>query len=326
MTYLEKVLALTAETPEASTVPKPIGSPTGPGLWHHKHWMLPPYIQHVAHALMRHGHGESDAIHMAVGIVKHWAEGHDGHGHKTHPDVRAAAAANVAKWEELRAHAHAATAAKHAEDHRSKGDHELAASYSVISQCLVELTNDTIRLAFPNQPGPPQSSFLKHGTAPGARPLSGRLFHVPSQTVAAGPPLPPGATLPTPAELDALAAEIQSTLPRSDLVRGAVAHAHAAATKMRANQPVDALHMLKSCQIGIVSAHREYNASQIPVANVFTASLNPAEQSSAQAAMYEGLDTREKFRRLTTQCAILRDRIRRHYFHGMYNHMAEARF
>ena len=95
---------MTAKTAEASTVHEPLGKPTGPGLWHHKGMQLPPYIQHVAHHLVAE-HGESRAIEMAVGIVKNWAEGHDGHGNAVHPDVQAAAAKNIAEWEALKARA-----------------------------------------------------------------------------------------------------------------------------------------------------------------------------------------------------------------------------
>lgn len=90
---------MTAHTGTASTVHEPFGKPGGPGLWHHKGLQLPPYIQHVAHHLVASGHDESKAIEMAVGIVKNWAEGHDGRGNRVHPDVQAAAAKNIAQWE-----------------------------------------------------------------------------------------------------------------------------------------------------------------------------------------------------------------------------------
>src|SRR6266702_4214643 len=76
---------------------------TGQGLWHHKGWQLPAYIQHVANDLIESGHSESRAIEMAVGIVKNWAAGHDGHGHNIHPDTQAKAAAAVAEWEAMKA-------------------------------------------------------------------------------------------------------------------------------------------------------------------------------------------------------------------------------
>jgi HK97 family phage prohead protease len=94
-----KAVKRTALTGEASTVHEPIGSPTGPGLFHHKGLQLPAYVQHVAHHLMAGGADESKAIGEAVGIVKNWAAGHDGHGNKVHSDVQAAAAKAVAQWE-----------------------------------------------------------------------------------------------------------------------------------------------------------------------------------------------------------------------------------
>lgn len=94
---------MTSHTAAASTVHEPIGNPAGPGLWHHKGRQLPAYIQHVAHHLIGQGHDESKAIEMAVGIVRNWAEGHDGRGNKTHPDVQAAAAKAMAEWEALKA-------------------------------------------------------------------------------------------------------------------------------------------------------------------------------------------------------------------------------
>lgn len=56
---------------------------------------LPPYVQHVAHALVKKGTPESEAIQKAVGIVKNWAEGK---GH-VHPAIKAAAAKAIAEWE-----------------------------------------------------------------------------------------------------------------------------------------------------------------------------------------------------------------------------------
>jgi len=95
----------TPHTAEASTVHEPLGKPGGPGLFHHKGMQLPAYIQHVAHHLIGQGHDESRAIGMAVGIVKNWAAGHDGHGNRVHPDVQAAAAKAVAEWEADKARA-----------------------------------------------------------------------------------------------------------------------------------------------------------------------------------------------------------------------------
>lgn len=85
---------------------------TGQGLWKHKGWQLPALVQHVANDLIHErGMTESHAVEMAVGIVKNWAHGHDGHGHKVHPDTQAKAIAAVAEWEKLKARTHAGRSA-----------------------------------------------------------------------------------------------------------------------------------------------------------------------------------------------------------------------
>ena len=101
------LITRTAETPIASTVHEPFGSPAGPGLFHVKGLQLPAYVQHVAHHLIGQGHPESKAIEMAVGIIRNWAHGHDGHGNAVHPDVQAAAVKAMAEWEAAKATAHA---------------------------------------------------------------------------------------------------------------------------------------------------------------------------------------------------------------------------
>ena len=76
---------------------------TEQGLWHHKGWQLPAYIQHVANDLIASGHSESNAVQMAVGIIKNWAHGHDGHGHKVSAETAAKAVKALAEWEALKA-------------------------------------------------------------------------------------------------------------------------------------------------------------------------------------------------------------------------------
>jgi hypothetical protein len=102
------VVDLTAQTAAASTVHHPFGSPSGPGLFRVKGLELPAYVQNIAHALQRSGSAktESQAIEMAVGIVKRWAAGIGTKGKKVHPDVQAAAAKAVAEWEAAKAAAH----------------------------------------------------------------------------------------------------------------------------------------------------------------------------------------------------------------------------
>ena len=97
----------TPETPVASTVHEPFGSPSGPGLFHHKGLQLPAYVQHVAHHLVALGHPESQAIRMAIGVVKDWAAGRTPNGKgQVHPDVQAAASKAVAEWEAAKGAAH----------------------------------------------------------------------------------------------------------------------------------------------------------------------------------------------------------------------------
>lgn len=107
-------LMLTPRTPEASTVVKPTVPPGGPGLFHMKGHHLPPYVEHLWFHLAPK-YGKHRAYGMAVGIVKKWAAGvnpggwktKSGKGKRTHADVRAAAAKNVAEWEKERAEARA---------------------------------------------------------------------------------------------------------------------------------------------------------------------------------------------------------------------------
>src|SRR5215475_12439463 len=96
----------TAETPVASTVHEPLGKPGGLRLFQVKELHLPAYVELVAHHLIAQGHSESKAIQMAIGIVKNWAAGHDGHGNRVHADVQAAAVKAVAQWEAAKAAAH----------------------------------------------------------------------------------------------------------------------------------------------------------------------------------------------------------------------------
>ena len=102
---LEKILLAADSMQKASTVqqvgPKPLWKKTNPKPWH-----LPPYIEHVANALIKHGHSEQEAIAMAVGIVRAWSQHKpEGGEKKLHNDTQAAAAKAIAEWESLKAKA-----------------------------------------------------------------------------------------------------------------------------------------------------------------------------------------------------------------------------
>jgi hypothetical protein len=85
-------------------------------LWKHKGWQLPAYIQHVANDLIASGHSESQAVQLAVGIIKNWAAGHDGKGGKVSAETQAKAAAALAEWESLKSRANKSKKAKAASD------------------------------------------------------------------------------------------------------------------------------------------------------------------------------------------------------------------
>lgn len=98
-----RALELSAKTAGYSTTHSPLGRPGGPGLWGHKGWQLPAYIQNVAKGIERSGKTRSKAIELAVGKVRDWAEGKG----KVGPEVKAASAKAIAEWEALRARTHA---------------------------------------------------------------------------------------------------------------------------------------------------------------------------------------------------------------------------
>jgi hypothetical protein len=73
-----------------------------------KNWVtdvggLPAFIRAIAHALIRNGHSESNAIEIAVGTVRRWANG----GGKVSAGTRAKAHAAIAEWDAKKAASHA---------------------------------------------------------------------------------------------------------------------------------------------------------------------------------------------------------------------------
>lgn len=219
-----KMVKLTPRTPEASTVPEPIGKPDGPGLWHVKGMELPPYIQHLAHHLIGK-YGESRAIAMAKGIVAKWKDGIAPGGKKggkprhVHADVQAAASKNIAQWEDKRARAHA----------QSRG-HDRGK------------VKATVALAQPSGPVP------------------GATQH---PAMAPSPPLPPDAKLPTPAELRALAKQVPECV-KPELSASVRTHLETAAVKMAKDDMIEALHVLRAAQAGVFSAHKADLGTAMP--------------------------------------------------------------
>jgi hypothetical protein len=276
---------MTPRTPEASTVVQPTVPPGGPGLFHMKGHHLPPYVEHLyKHLVGRYGkHG---AYRVAVGVVKKWAAGvnpggwdtKSGKGKRTHPDVRVAAAKNVAEWEQEKAEAHA-----------HHGDEKRAAASAV-------------QLASP-------------AMTPGAQSQYG-LWQHPAQSISPSPPLPPRSEPPTPAEIRSLMGLVPGGAADASLSRTVRKFLETAAVKMEKDSPLDALASLRGAQAAVYAAHKKdvTEAPPYPWSAPAPALVPPAAQSSATSEM---LQTRTKtlaYRKLDQQVAALTDRLRRNYF------------
>jgi hypothetical protein len=289
------LVKFTPRTPEASTVVKPTVPPGGPGLFHVKGMHLPPYIEHLyPHLVARYG--KHEAYRVAVGVVKKWAGGvnpggfktKSGKGKRTHPDVRAAAAKNVAEWEKDKAEAH---------------EHHAAAS-------AVGLAVATAPGARPFvSPPPPGGRYSQYG-----------LYQNPVQSVSPSPPLPPLVSLPT-------AAEVKAVIPlvpecsQKDLSDTAKKFLEQAAWKLNKDNPLEALAVMRSAQAALYSAHKADLGSMLPsayTANVFTR-IPPAGQSSANTAMLQGTDKAQQWRKAEMALGALSDRIRKRFFHGVFS-------
>lgn len=293
---------LTPRTPEASTVVKPTVPPGGPGLFRMKGHHLPPYIEHLyPHLVARYG--KQEAYRVAVGVVKKWAQGvnpggwdtRSGKGKRTHPDVRAAAARNVAEWEKEKAAAHARTAAEHAHSALEEG----------------------IGLAVATAPG--TRPFLLPAPTGGKYSQYG-MYQNPVQSISPSPPLPPLVALPT-------AAEVRAVIPLvpdcSDPSLSATARKflEQAAYKLNKDDPLAALAVMRSAQAALYAAHKADQGTLLPsayTANLF-ARIPPAGQSSATSAMKQSVTQVQRWRKAEQALAALSDRIRKRYFHGVYN-------
>jgi hypothetical protein len=99
-------LGESAQTAAYSTTPSPFSTSTTSN-WIARVGGLPAYIQNVAKGIMKSGKTESQAIQMAIGVMRNWASGRG----KVSPEVRAAAAKALAEFEAKRAASKAKTAA-----------------------------------------------------------------------------------------------------------------------------------------------------------------------------------------------------------------------
>lgn len=153
--------------------------------------------------------------------------------------------------------------------------------------------------------------------SPGPRDQYG-LHQQPSQTTVASPPLPPGASLPTPREVRVLIKLVPDGIDES-LSRGVRQFLETAAVKLEKNDPVEALASLRGAQSSLYSASRMDSGYGMPA--VYTAQAVPAAaQSSALAKMQKAYQEQSQaWRKLGTEVAFLIDRIRRNWFRGRIN-------
>jgi hypothetical protein len=298
------LVKFTPRTPEASTVVQPTVPPGGPGLFRMKGHHLPPYIEHLyPHLVARYG--KHEAYRVAVGVVKKWAEGvnpggwktKSGKGKRTHPDVRAAAAKNVAEWEKERAEAHAHHGGE--ESRHSAGEVE-----------GLELAVVTAPGTSPSRTPPPAGGrYSQYG-----------MYQNPVQSISPSPPLPPAVALPT-------AKEVRAVIPlvpdcsQADLSDTARKFLEQAAGKLERDSPLEALAVLRSAQASMYAAHKADLGNMLPSA--YTASLftkiPPAGQSSATTAMKQGRNQTMAWRKAEQALAALSDRIRKRFFRGVFN-------
>lgn len=166
---------LSARTPALAVTPSPWGSPSGPGLWKHKGWQLPDYVEQVSKGIWKSGRAtsESQAIQMALGVLRRWASG----AGKVTPEVRAASAKAIADFEALKARAHA---------HANDGDPvELAGAFNAGAHPRVAKGHGNA------------GQFGSSGTALKAKPAAATAGFKPAVTAA--PAAAPAAAQPSPA-------------------------------------------------------------------------------------------------------------------------------
>lgn len=131
---------------EAKYDTSPVGTPGGRQNWVDEVGGLPPYIRAIAHALIREGRSESQAIQLAVGAVKRWAAGGDDVTAKT----RAKAAAALAEWEAKKAAAHASPTGT---ETKNMVMANMAGSYEELRDQLRDAVNQLMRKPDPDHDG-----------------------------------------------------------------------------------------------------------------------------------------------------------------------------
>lgn len=179
-----------------------------------------------------------------------------------------------------------------------------------------------------------QGSITNPGvvSAPGAKPQrvpfgNPVMQHAPSQTVAAGPPLPPAVSLPTSKEITALISQVPAE-PDPTLANGIKKHLTAAARKASLGDNIGALAAMRSVQTGVHAGYRAAVMANAPnEAAVFSAAgfAGKVDNPDAVKARDSGRQLILNYRQLHKDVAAHIDRFRRTYFHGQYNNTAELR-
>lgn len=230
--------------------------------------------------------------------MKRWSQGVNPggkHPTKTHPDVRAAAAKNVAEWERKRQIAH--------EQHvHTEAGHAKA---SAVELAAVATAPGARPFLLPPTPG---GKYSQYG-----------LYQNPVQSVSPSPPLPPLTKLPTGAEVRAVIPLVPDC-SQADLSGTARKFLEQAAGKLDRDNPLEALAVLRSAQTALYAAHKADQGTMLPsayTANVFTR-IPPAGQSSATTAMKQGTDKLLQWRKAEQALGALSDRIRKRYFRGVF--------
>jgi hypothetical protein len=146
------------------------------------------------------------------------------------------------------------------------------------------------------------------------------LHQRPSQTVSPSPPLPPKVKQPTPEEIRKLIPQVPECKDPM-YTKQVKAFLEDAAVKMERDHVLDSLHALRSAAHAIIPAHKADLAVAMPsvyTAAVFTA-IPPAAQSSATSEMKQSRERTNEWRSLQKKTLALADRIRKNFFHGVYN-------
>lgn len=160
-------------------------------------------------------------------------------------------------------------------------------------------------------------------TAPAAPGVRGGIYDSPMQTVGPRPPLPPAVSLPT-------AKEVRAVIPLvpdcSDASLSATARKflEQAAGKLERDDPLEALAVMRSAMTALYSGHKADLGDMRPSAMQGNMFAPPAERSSATAGMLAGRDKAMAWRKAQLQLGALTNRIRKRYFHGIYNGPSQA--